>query len=250
MQQHPAGMPWNMLNGLGLSRAAVSHHLAQSQFEDSQQLQQPGMSVNLQERAGSNFAYPQLLNATRERLAGIPVAAAVDPKNGRHNFGGHLQPFKQSSNQQTGQSSDREFSPMTYLRPMPPLIPVTVAGPLMATSPTSLRSLERLAGHSAPDASGAVPPALRQLDGSSTSRGPPRKSSRFRGGEGSGSAGDGGANSESSDSPHSSASSSPSLMTDVATDSQGAPIPDPLRSTSVIRFAHRPSSSSSPTSSK
>ena len=253
MQQHPAsGVPWNMLNSLSRSGVA-QHHLGQSQFEHHQS-QQPGMPVSLQDRTGSNFAYPQLLNATRDRLVGLPVAAAAagDPKiGGRHNFSDHLQSLKQSSSNQPARTMEKDFSPMTYLRPMPPLIPVTAAGPLMATSPTSLRSMDRLSGHSASDSSSAGPPPLHRLDGSSTSRGPPRKSSRFRGCEGSGSTGDGGGNSESSDSPHSSASSSPSLMTmDAATDSQGAPIPDALRSTSVIRFAHRPSSSSSPTSSK
>lgn len=251
VQQHPTGMAWNMLNGLALSR---QHQLTQAQFDDSQQTQQPHASagsINLQERTGTSFAYPQLLNATRDRLAGLPVAA-IDPKNLRHNFGGqHLQQQPQQPTNQFKQTSsnnqpvERDYSPMTYLRPMPPLIPVTVAGPIMAASPPSHRSLERLSSHSTSESSAGVP---RQLDGSSTTHGPPRKSSRFRGGEGSGSAGDNGC--ESSDSPTSSASSSPSLMTDQVGDGQSVPIADSLRSTSVIRFAHRPCASSSPTSSK
>lgn len=255
IQQHPAGLSWNVLNNLALSRAAtIGHHLAQSrEYEDSQQQvqQQPMSSSHQQDR--SHFAYPQLLNATRSG----GLAVQVDSKRLAHHLQ-QQQPFKNQStvgnNHPTGSV---DYSPMTYLRPMPPLIPVTAAGPLLAASPTSLRTLERhpsVTGHSsAGDSLAAVPPALRPLDGSATTHGPPRKSSRFRGGEGSGSAGDGGCNSESSDSPPSSASSSPSLMlTDVAaSDSQSAhPLSDGLRSTSVIRFAHRPSSSSSPPSSK
>lgn len=252
IQQHPAGLSWNVLNNLALSRAAtIGHHLAQSrEYDDAQQQVQQQPISSIQQPDRSHFAYPQLLNATRP--GGLPVP--VDCK--RYNFSGHLQQ-QQSFKPVSNPAGSVDYSPMTYLRPMPPLIPVTAAGPLLAVSPTSLRTLERLnsvAGHSsAADASAAVPPALRPLDGSATTHGPPRKSSRFRGGEGSGSAGDGGCNSESSDSPPSSASSSPSLMlTDVAaSDSQSAhPLPDGLRSTSVIRFAHRPSSSSSPTSSK
>lgn len=289
-----------MLNGLALSRVAsataAGHHLVAQQQQhqlvnESAQPHHPSQSaIHLRDRTAAaaatatatSFAYPQLLNATRDRLAaGLPVvvaaaAAAIDPKNLRHNFSNHLYPsslsslsssssatnqhhqLKQSTthlhqatnaNNNVSGSIERDFSPMTYLRPMPPLIPVTVAAPLMAASPTRLRSFERLNGQS--ETSSGVGANLR--DGSSpVHRGPPRKSSRFRAGEGSGSAGDNGGQSESSDSPTSSASSSPSLMTDVviAVDGQTMPIADSLRSTSVIRFAHRPSASSSPTSPK
>lgn len=281
-QRHFPMQQWNVLNNLALSRATMGHHHLARDFEDSQQQQQQQMMANLQhqqeQRAASHFAYPQLLNATKDRLA-LPVPS--DPKRlVPHNFTAQHQPASlkhhhQQQQQQQHQpapinfppsssgSLDREGYPhqqmtTTYLRPMPPLIPVTATGPLLAATPTSLRSLEQrpphqpMAGHSsAPDSSAAVPPALRPLDGSAAAtHGPPRKSSRFRGGE-NGSTGDG----ESSDSRSSSASSSPSLMltdvmAEVAAVASNPVLPDPLRSTSVIRFAHRPNSSPPSSSSK
>lgn len=284
-QRHFPMQQWNVLNNLALSRATMGHHMTRD-FEDSQQhqQQQQQMMANLQhqqeQRAANHFAYPQLLNATKDRLA-LPVPS--DPKRLiPHNFTAQHQPASLKHHQQQQQhqpapinfppssiagSLDREGYPhqhqqmTTYLRPMPPLIPVTATGPLLATTPTSLRSLEQrpphqpMAGHSsAPDSSAAVPPALRPLDGSAAATyGPPRKSSRFRGGE-NGSTGDG----ESSDSRSSSASSSPSLMLNdvmaetaaVAVAASNPVLPDPLRSTSVIRFAHRPNSSPPSSSSK
>jgi hypothetical protein len=282
-QRHFPMQQWNVLNNLALSRATMGHHMTRD-FEDSQQhqQQQQQMMANLQhqqeQRAANHFAYPQLLNATKDRLA-LPVPS--DPKRLiPHNFTAQHQPASLKHHQQQQQhqpapinfppssiagSLDREGYPhqhqqmTTYLRPMPPLIPVTATGPLLATTPTSLRSLEQrpphqpMAGHSsAPDSSAAVPPALRPLDGSAAATyGPPRKSSRFRGGE-NGSTGDG----ESSDSRSSSASSSPSLMLNdvmaetAAVAASNPVLPDPLRSTSVIRFAHRPNSSPPSSSSK
>ena len=284
-QRHfPIQQTWNVLNNLALSRASMSHHLAAApsrEFESDtqqQQHQQQMMAHKIHQqqqeqanRSASHFAYPQLLNATKDRLA-LPATPSIDPKRlVPHNFSAHTQQqqlssaFKHHQQQSapvnfasSASQMDRESYPQhqqmtTYLRPMPPLIPVT-AGPLLATAPTSLRSnaMEQQrsnhnnssAGHSsAADSSAAVPPALRPLDGSTTIHGPPRKSSRFRGGESS--TGDG----ESSDSRSSSASSSPLLMlTDVL--AEATPLPDPLRSTSVIRFAHRPNSSPPPPSSK
>jgi hypothetical protein len=281
-QRHFPMQQWNVLNNLALSRATMGHHMARD-FEDSQQhqQQQQQMMANLQhqqeQRAASHFAYPQLLNATKDRLA-LPHVPSDPKRLVPHNFTAQHQPASLKHHQQQQQqhqpapinfppssiagSLDREGYPhqhqqmTTYLRPMPPLIPVTATGPLLAATPTSLRSLEQrpphqpMASHSsAPDSSAAIPPALRPLDGSAAAtHGPPRKSSRFRGGE-NGSTGDG----ESSDSRSSSASSSPSLMlTDVMAEAAAASnpvLPDPLRSTSVIRFAHRPNSSP-PSSSK
>ena len=281
-QRHfPIQQTWNVLNNLALSRASMSHHLAAApsrEFESDtqqQQQQQQMMAHNIHQqqqeqanRSASHFAYPQLLNATKDRLA-LPATPSIDPKRlVPHNFSSHNTPqqqqqlssaFKHHQQQSapvnfasSASQMDRESYPQqmtTYLRPMPPLIPVT-AGPLLTNTATSLRSAmeQQRSNHSnssagqssAADSSAAVPPALRPLDGSTTIHGPPRKSSRFRGES---STGDG----ESSDSRSSSASSSPLLMlTDVLP--EATPLPDPLRSTSVIRFAHRPNSSPPPSS--
>lgn len=135
-----------------------------------------------------------------------------------------------------------------HLRPMPPLIPVTALSASPGNS-IALRQhhhqynkqdkgtctfqqqtaiqLPSLLLHQRPSLGESLPATDRH-------GGPPRKSSRFRA-----EAGEGALSSSESDSPNSSASSSPSsaMMTDgiaanITTDHT-------IRSTSVIRFAHR-----------
>ena len=126
-------------------------------------------------------------------------------------------------------------TPMTYLRPMPPLIPVTAS--TLARSGQQQQQLNDLQ---------SLPPVV--VDSSlNNSRGPPRKSFRFRDGGCGRTGGCDGSGSESSDhSPASSTSSSPPLV------EQNNLLPTPNaaadqahRSTSVIQFAHRPSSNNS-----
>ena len=177
----------------------------------------------------SNFAYPQLLNpSVRHRSTGL---GSVEFKSMRHYS---IQP------QQSDCSS-------TYLRPMPPLIPVSTATP-----PSCSRSPLRLTSQSAPEFA---------VD-CSQSDGPPRKSSRFRhggdgerGGSGSGANSDG--SSESLDRSPPSPTSSMMIMPFPTLTESPLPVaaeparpPGGSRSTSVIRFAHRPNSTSSQPSSQ
>lgn len=264
---HHQPVPWNMLNQMAMASRATSgaHHLTHSQYDDSQ-MNQPANN-SMQERSGTNFAFPQLLNnqTSRERFvaAGLVLnhQQSVDQRQQQqHSFHANNHPansaFKPTGSHQSQQSTrpppmEKDSSTMTYLRPMPPLIPVTMAATRMTTSPpTLLGSLDQRANgnHSSsmesPDGVSAT--ELHPIEGSSVNQNPASKSSRFRGGDGS--TGDGGGNSESSDSQTSSASSSPSLMTE-GSDSHTGSVPERLRPTSVIKFAHRSRSGHSSSSS-
>lgn len=190
-------------------------------------------------------------------------AAPVDPAGNTSSAKGPLPSDYQKSQQQkqqqqtsitNGNSRTHQDSGSTYLRPMPPLIPVTamcstpmIGNLIQSQQPGSKHVQQQLLGGSSP------PDEFQQerdFEVYGQRRCPPRKSPRFlkTGQE------EGNSNSESDPySPTSSASSSPPLL-QLADETTASAVDEimldqALRSTSVIRFAHRPAAGSSSSSS-
>jgi len=219
------GLSWNIQEALGRQRPPSENY--QQQLHDN---------ICDNTEIDSNFAYPQLLSSTRHCSTNKRHPEQFN-KN-RHLLGSQSPLQKHGVSQLQTQQLDLHSetpTPMTYLRPMPPLIPVTAS--TLARSGQQQQSLNDLQ---------SLPPVA--VDSSlNNSRGPPRKSFRFRDGGCGRTGGCDGSSSESSDhSPASSTSSSPPLV------EQNNLLPTPNaaadqahRSTSVIQFAHRPSSNNS-----
>ena len=230
-----AALPWNIQKGLNCRRPRLE--------ENRQQMHDANAAMDDETETGltnTNFAYPQLLSSTRHHRSDNKVRSEPANKSPRYMSSSSPQQQKHTTNVQQQQQANLHEDPsssMTYLRPMPPLIPVTAA------------TIQIPRHHALGSDHQSVPPLLEPL--TISSRGPPRKSSRFRDSGSSGRAGGcDGSGSESSDhSPISSASSSPPLFEQNHNLSTSAAADQGLRSTSVIQFAHRPSSNNSSPSS-
>jgi len=171
------------------------------------------------------FAFPQLLVPSNQSLK-------TESKSARQ--------YGRESIQQSG------YHPLTYLRPIPPLIPVSTGA---SPSPT-FHSNIRLSKISTPELNNQhLHSRSNSLPDCAPSKGPPRKSSRFRYNEDTADgSGIGGSLDNSSQclphvTTHSSSNCFPTLMESPLPQTTK---PDELRSTSVICFAHRPSSSTAP----
>lgn len=184
------------------------------------------------------FVYPQLLVPERQRSSNFVTV----PKGVRQ--------YRNESQQQQQQQSHSRTYPMTYLRPIPPLIPVAAAAPPSTTSYSNHHH------HHYPRQPlySTLQPTAAATTTAVESEGPPRKCSRFRSGEHITETRD------FSPSPPSPSSSTAAATTTTTSHLHAHCFPtlmesglpqttkaDGLRSTSVIRFAHRPSSNASPT---
>ena len=230
-----------------------------------------------QHRLRSDFSHPQNNSgstsgiAQRQRLLAdassssgsmlFGRAATVDSVGNTNSGKGLSNDYQKSQQQQqqqqsgltNGNSRANQDSGSTYLRPMPPLIPVTsmcstpmIGSLIQSQQPGSKHVQQQLLG-------GSSPPDFQQeqdFEVYGQRRRPPRKSPHLlkTGQE------EGNSNSESDPySPASSASSSPPLL-HLADETTGSAVDEimldqALRSTSVIRFAHRPATGTSSSSS-
>ena len=223
------GLSWNMQEALGRQRPPSENY--QQQLHSSIcENHENDSTTSLLTPETTSFAYPQLLSSTRHCST-----------NKRH-----PEQFNKNSHLLTSQSLLKKHgsshqdlhtvtpTPMTYLRPMPPLIPVTASTLARAGHPQLNDQLQLL------------PPTVDEIS-MKNNCGPPRKSFRFRDGGCGRVRGCDGSGSESSEhSPASPTSSSPPLVeSNNILPTPNAAADQVNRSTSVIQFARRPSSNNS-----